>query len=140
MLYNPDRHEPLRPAGADAWNEDRARACIAAIVRDTEAHFSPQHDGWPLHPLDLEPGDDPQAFNPSLYYGSCGVLWALHHLHSVGAATLERDWTVDAAALVQRTRANGPRPMAAPSGRSVCTARFPRTWTRCTASRGRPCR
>jgi len=105
MLYNPDRHEPLRPAGADAWNEDRARACIAAIVRDTEAHFSPQHDGWPLHPLDLEPGDDPQAFNPSLYYGSCGVLWALHHLHSVGAATLERDWTVDAAALVQRTRA-----------------------------------
>jgi hypothetical protein len=34
-----------------------ARACIAAIVRDTEAQFIPQL-GWPLHPLDAEPGED----------------------------------------------------------------------------------
>lgn len=103
MLHDPQRHEPLRPADADGWDEARARDCIAAIVRDTEARFVPPH-GWPMHPLDAEPGDDLQAGNPSLYFGSCGVLWALHHLRAVGAAELQRDWTVDAAALVQRTR------------------------------------
>jgi len=55
MLYDPDRHEPLHPADADGWDEARARACIAAIVRDTEAQFSPQR-GWPTHPLDAAPG------------------------------------------------------------------------------------
>jgi hypothetical protein len=104
MLYDPNRHEPLHRTDLDGWDEARARACIAAIVRDTEAQFSPQR-GWPMHPLDAEPGDDPQAGNPSLYFGTCGVLWALHHLHSMGAAALERDWQVDSAALVQRTRA-----------------------------------
>lgn len=111
MLYQPDRHEPLDPADEHGWDGARARACIAAIVRDTEARFSPQR-GWPVHPLDLEPGDDPQAGNPSLYFGTCGVLWALHHLQSTGACTLERDWSmhgptqesIGAAALVQRTR------------------------------------
>lgn len=104
MLYKPDRHEPLHPADLDGWDEQRARACIAAIVRDTEARFVPQL-GWPLHPLDAEPGDDLEAGNPSLYFGACGVLWALHYLRSMGAAEFERDWPVDAAALVQRTRA-----------------------------------
>ena len=103
MLYDPDRHEPLHPADADGWDEARARACIAAIVRDTEAQFSPQR-GWPTHPLDAEPEDDLQAGNPSLYFGACGVLWALHYLRSAGAAELQRDWPVDAAWLVQRTR------------------------------------
>ena len=103
MLYDPDRHEPLHPTDVDAWDEDRARACIAGIVRDTEAQFSPQR-GWPMHPLDAEPGDDLEAGNPSLYFGTCGVLWALHYLRSMGAAELKRDWPVDAAALVQRTR------------------------------------
>jgi hypothetical protein len=103
MLYDPDRHEPLLPEDEDAWDESRARACIAAIVRDTEARFDAQR-GWPTHPLDLEPGDDAQAGNPSLYYGSCGVLWALHHLRAAGAVELERDWPVDAETLVQRTR------------------------------------
>jgi hypothetical protein len=103
MLHDPHRHEPLHPGDAGAWDEDRARDCIAAIVRDTEAHVDPPH-GWPMHPLDAEPGDDAQAGNPSLYFGTCGVLWALHHLHAVGAAEPQRDWTLDAAALVQRTR------------------------------------
>jgi hypothetical protein len=102
MLYDPNRHEALHPADADAWDEARARASIAAIVRDTEARFSPQF-GWPAHPLDLEPGDDPQVANPSLYFGACGVLWALSYLSSAGAVRLERAWPVDAAELVQRT-------------------------------------
>jgi len=103
MLYDPDRHEPLHPADASGWDETRARACIAAIVRDTEAGFDPQR-GWPTHPQDAEPGDDAQACNPTLYSGTCGVLWALHYLRSMGAAELQRDWFVDAASLVQHTR------------------------------------
>lgn len=103
MLYRPDRHEPLHPADEYAWDEARARAYIAAIARDTEAHFCPQ-SGWPVHPLDLESGDDMQTGNPSLYFGTCGVMWALHYLHSTGACEMERDCSVDAAALVQRTR------------------------------------
>jgi hypothetical protein len=103
MLYQPDRHEPLRPEDVESWDEDRARSCIVAIVRDVEKGFRPGR-GWPLHPLDIDPGEDPEAVNPSLYFGTCGVLWALHFLHSKGAATLERDWPVDAASLVQQTR------------------------------------
>src|SRR5262249_22168547 len=103
MLYDPDRHEPLSPSDRDNWDEGRARACIAAIVRDTQAQFIGQH-GWPMHPLDAEPGDDPKAANPSLYFGSCGVLWALNYLRDRGATELDRDWSVDAAWLVQGTR------------------------------------
>jgi hypothetical protein len=103
LLYDPDRHEPLHPADAEGWDAARARACIAAIVRDTEAQFRPGR-GWPTHPLDIGPGDDPQGENPSLYFGTCGVIWALHYLRAAGAAELEREWTTDAEWLVRRTR------------------------------------
>lgn len=66
MLFDPDRHEPLHPADEAGWDEARARACIAGIVCDTEAHFRPRR-GWRVHPLDLDPTDDPQFVNPSLY-------------------------------------------------------------------------
>jgi hypothetical protein len=102
MLYDPDRHEPLHSADAADWNEARARACIDAIVRDTEAQFRAQR-GWPTHPLDLAASDDPQAANPSLYFGACGVLWALHYLRSVGAVELVRKWPIDAAWLIHDT-------------------------------------
>lgn len=76
MLYDPSRHEPLR---ATAWDEGQVRDTIARIVQDVEARFSPDRY-WPPHPLDLEPGDPPeQAFTP-LYFGACGVVWALHYL------------------------------------------------------------
>lgn len=103
MLYQPDRHEPLLPEDLHSWDEHRAQACIAAIVRDTEASFLPGR-GWPVHPLDFEAGDDPDLCHPTLYSGICGVLWALHYLCSKGAAELERDWPIDAPALVQHTR------------------------------------
>jgi hypothetical protein len=103
MLYDPDRHEPLNPSDGGGWDIARALACIASIVRDTEAQFSTPH-GWPTHPLDVEPGDDPNSVNPTLYGGSCGVLWALHYLREQGAAELERDWSLDATWLMQGTR------------------------------------
>lgn len=105
MLYHPDRHEALHPADVEGWDEARARACIDTIARDTEARFTPQR-GWPVHALDLEPGDDPQAANPTLYWGTCGVLWALHHLQSIGAWKKQRDCAMEAELLVQRTREN----------------------------------
>jgi hypothetical protein len=102
MLYQPDRHERLDPEDLHGWDEDRARACIAAIVRDTEARFQPGQ-GWPVHPLDVEPEDEPGVCHPTLYSGTCGVLWALRYLHSRGAAELEREWSFSAAALIEPT-------------------------------------
>ncbi|MBX3620419.1 MAG: LanC-like protein [Rhizobacter sp.] len=103
MLYDPHRHEPLNADRAHPWDEGRARECIAWIVRDTAAQFRPQR-GWSMHPLDVEPGDDQEAGNPSLYFGACGVLWALHYLCSSGAADPVHELRLDAAVLLQQTR------------------------------------
>jgi hypothetical protein len=86
MLHDPARHERL---GALAWDEARAQATIAHIVRDTEARFSPEN-GWPLHPRDADDGDTAPA--TPLYHGACGVIWALHYLQAIGACTLRRDY------------------------------------------------
>ena len=101
MLFDPARHEPLL---ALAWDPDRARQCIAQIVHDTEQRFDPQRL-WPAHPRDLSPGDNPeQAFTP-LYYGACGVVWALHYLQDLGAVRLRRDYLQHLDAIQQRNRA-----------------------------------
>ncbi len=81
MLHDPARHEPLAPIG---WDEARVRTTIARIVDETVAAFSPE-TLWPPHPRDLEPGDDPDAPNPCLYFGAAGVVWALDHLRESGA-------------------------------------------------------
>ena len=86
MLHDPARHEALLPT---AWDEVRARDMIERIVRDTEAHFSPAR-AWPLHPRDVEDGDDPSQPAMGLHYGACDVVWALHHLQALGAVTLAR--------------------------------------------------
>jgi hypothetical protein len=86
MLFDPRRHEPLR---ASAWDEGRARATIAQIVCDTETRFD-EHTWWPMHPLDADGGPSAPVF--PLYFGACGVIWALHHLAAVGATTLLRDY------------------------------------------------
>jgi hypothetical protein len=85
MLFDPARHEALRTI---PWDEDRARATIGRIVEDTDARFA--RDGWwPMHPLDAEDGPRESVF--PLYFGACGVLWALRHLATVGMASLARD-------------------------------------------------
>lgn len=84
MLYDPARHEALRPI---PWDEGRVRAEIARIVRDTESTFNDERY-WPLHPLDRQPGSPHGHIETSLYDGACGVIWALRYLESVGAATL----------------------------------------------------
>jgi Lanthionine synthetase C-like protein len=101
MLFEPARHEPLLPL---AWDESRARAAIAHVVRDSEARYSPQ-GFWPIHPLDLEAGDDPAAPAMPLYDGACGVIWTLHHLDAIGAARLARRYDDALVAAMARNRA-----------------------------------
>lgn len=98
MLHDPTRHEPLQNI---AWDETRVRDCIAQIVDDTEQRFTPE-GYWPVHPLDSE---DLQSLSTSLYYGACGVFWALRYLHDVGAAQLQRGDLLDTATLLARNHA-----------------------------------
>ena len=58
MLYDPARHEPLRPL---AWDEGEVRAAIAHIVADTESRFA-EDRYWPPHPLDRDGPDDAEPF------------------------------------------------------------------------------
>ena len=99
MLYDPARHEPLRPV---AWDESRARTAIARVVADTEAAFVPA-TGWPLHPNDADDGDTTPAY--PLYHGAAGVIWALTYLQAIGAATLKRDYAPCVEALRARNAA-----------------------------------
>jgi hypothetical protein len=102
MLYDPTRHETLRPI---AWDEARVRAVIQRIVGDTEARYSPDRY-WPLHPRDVNGDEDPTQPATGLYYGACGVIWALQYLQSVGAATLSRDYSGALDTLLLRNREN----------------------------------
>jgi len=89
MLHDPARHEPLDAA---AWNAPAAHRAIERIVDDAERRFS-SSSHWPTHPLDSDGakdgGGDPQL---DLYGGAAGVVWALHYLEAVGAATLHRSY------------------------------------------------
>jgi Lanthionine synthetase C-like protein len=96
MLFSPDRHEPLSSV---TWNETKAREAIARIVQRTHYSFSPRRY-WPSHPLDTKK-TSPQYM---LYWGACGVLWALRYLEKVGATQSERDYTRYVAPLVERNK------------------------------------
>ena len=86
MLWDPNRHEPLRPL---AWDDARVRATIAHVVADAERRFEPGR-GWPLHPRDVAGDEAPDEPVTPLYDGACGVVWALSHLEAVGAVQLSR--------------------------------------------------
>lgn len=100
MLYDPARHEPLRPI---EWDEGRVRAVIADIVADTERAFSADQY-WPLHPRDLDDGEEPQQRATCLYFGACGVIWGLEHLQSRGAVRLSRAYAQHLEPLLERNR------------------------------------
>lgn len=86
MLFTPEAHEALVD---EPWSSDRARAAIAAVVTEAESAFD---DGWTLHPLDAEPGDDPGTRFRSLYLGGAGVVGALDSLARRGFVELARDY------------------------------------------------
>lgn len=101
MLHCPERHEALTPL---AWDESTARDAIEHIVRDAERRFS-EDAYWPMHPKDIEPGDDPSQPALPLYFGAAGVIWALHYLHAVGAARGSRRYDEHLDTLLLRNRA-----------------------------------
>jgi hypothetical protein len=86
MLFSPEAHEP---AADEPWNPEAMRTAIAAIVADTESAFD---DGWPVHPQDTDPGDDPAARFRTVYLGGAGVVAALHRLARRGFVELRRDY------------------------------------------------
>ena len=97
MLFDPTRHEPLRTA---PWSEARARAAIERIVRDTEARFSAEKC-WPPHPKDSDSSEP----SYTLYFGACGVIWALRYLHAAGAIDRTRDYAPHLGTILERNRA-----------------------------------
>lgn len=97
MLFSTDRHEPLSPI---AWDEARARETIERIVARTEASFSPERL-WPTHSHDS--ADPAPSF--MLYWGACGVFWALRYLQARGACSLRRDYASFVRPLLEPNRA-----------------------------------
>jgi hypothetical protein len=88
-IWRAGEHEPL--AGAE-WDDARAEEAIRAILADAESAFDGER--WPWHPLDGDEDED----STSVYFGSAGVVWALHELGVQG-------WGDAAVALVDRYRA-----------------------------------
>jgi hypothetical protein len=86
MLFQPEAHEAL---AGEPWSAERARTAIAAIVADTESAFD---DGWTMHPLDVDDGDDPATRFRTVYLGGAGVVDALHRLARQGFVELRRDY------------------------------------------------
>lgn len=91
MLYDPARHEILRGI---PWDEYLVRKTIEHIVADTEGRFTPKRY-WQAHPLDVGRDEGLNQILTPLYFGACGVIWALHYLQSVGAVHLSRSYIDD---------------------------------------------
>jgi hypothetical protein len=84
VLFSPEAHQALAD---EPWSIEKARAAIDSIVADVESAFD---DGWPLHPQDEEPGDDPATRFRSVHVGGAGVVAALHRLERRGFAPAVR--------------------------------------------------
>jgi lanthionine synthetase-like protein len=84
VLWDPAAHEP--PV-EDAWDESRVRDAIRAITIEAEDAFD---DGWPGHPLDVEPGD-PERWSGT-YLGGAGIVDALRRLADGELVELRRDY------------------------------------------------
>ena len=63
--------------------------------------FSPDRY-WKVHPNDAEPGDDPGTAPSTLYFGACGVFWALSYLQAAGAVQSTSLPELDVDLLLQR--------------------------------------
>ena len=86
MLFSPEAHEALVD---EPWSAATIRAAIATIVADAESAFD---DGWTMHPLDAEEGDEAGARFRTMYLGGAGVVAALHRLAQRGFVDLQRDY------------------------------------------------
>jgi hypothetical protein len=92
VLYDPALHEPLTD---DAWDEERVRGRIRAIVDDAVTTFDPDAL-WPAHEWDAFRSEPPLR---CLYVGAAGVIWGLDALRRGGYA----DVGIDLSAAALRT-------------------------------------
>lgn len=83
MLFEIDRHEPLRDA---MWSATHAHAAIRRIVEDLENALG-SNIVWPSHPLD-QVANEPSTGCKTLYWGATGALWAMSYLERKGAIGL----------------------------------------------------
>jgi hypothetical protein len=86
VLWTPARHGSL---GEAPWSEARARAGIERIVDATLAGRDERSGLWPLHPNDVEPGNEQPSHG--LYCGAAGIIWALGQLGVQHDFTIEPD-------------------------------------------------
>lgn len=100
MLYDRARHEALKEI---PWDEDLVRDTIEHIVSDAEEHFTPKHY-WSANPLDVGGDEGLNQILTPLYFGACGVIWALHYLQSVGAVHLSKSYIDDLDSLLMQNR------------------------------------
>jgi hypothetical protein len=85
-LFDPTVHEPLTD---EAWDPERVRSAIRAIVDDAEDAFD---DGWATHPEDSDgPDDDAHRFR-TVYLGGAGVIRALDDLQRRELVRLRHDY------------------------------------------------
>ena len=107
MLYRPESFEPLTDA---AWDEERVRNGIRAIVADTDEAFAPK-TLWPAHEWDLW---DMPAPLKDLYAGAAGVIWALDRLRRGGHADSQIDLPSAAARVLELWRSEADLPSETP--------------------------
>ena len=98
-LYRPQAFEPLVEG---AWDAERVRAAIRAIVADTEAGFRGPKLMWRAHEWDGWHGTSPMK---NLYVGAAGVVWALDELARRGLAEPRLDLAAIATRNVELFRA-----------------------------------
>jgi hypothetical protein len=99
LLYDPARHEPLRPL---AWDESAAHAAIERIVADGRSRCT-EEAYWPRYPLDRD-RDDSDRIQTSLYFGACGVFGSLDYLAGVGALAHAAEHSAEFERLLARNR------------------------------------
>ena len=96
MLFRPDAFEELTD---EAWDDERVRRGIQAIVADAEERFDPV-TLWPAEEWDAWGSPTPLT---GLYCGAAGVVWALDALRRRGHG----DVGIDLAAAAQRALERG---------------------------------
>ena len=97
MLFRPEAFEPLTRA---AWDEERARRAIQAIVADAEGVYDAVAL-WPAEEWDAWGSPTPLT---GLYVGTAGVVWALDALRRRGYAEVSIDLAAAANRAVERRR------------------------------------
>jgi hypothetical protein len=85
MLYRPEAFEPLTN---EAWDEERVRRRIRAVVADTDEALRGPRLLWRADDWDGWHGTSPMK---NLYVGAAGVLWALDELRRRGHAETKLD-------------------------------------------------